>query len=268
MYSKNNLYKTYIKNISEKQFSSTLPDVTKRRTLELINTAINCCEDWDLALDIGGGNGHYSASLVDKFKEIRLVEPTQHDEHTTLTQTHKNYTVIHKMIEEVDIQEPVDFIMLCDLFEHIVDIQSFLRKVSSMQQTGGVVYILTPNPLFCGPAIQSEIHNSKIGIYGHERHYFRHEILKLMEENKYTLIHESFEESPIREFTRRIIRGISRRQLTLEQSTIYKKYISRIIVTLLSPLWYTIGKITYASELRCKNDCEHSKSSVYIFKKI
>lgn len=70
MYTKNNIYPTYIRNLNEKEYSSDIPDITKKRTLHILNTAINCCEDWETALDIGGGNGHYSLSLTEKFKKI------------------------------------------------------------------------------------------------------------------------------------------------------------------------------------------------------
>ncbi|MBU3668624.1 MAG: class I SAM-dependent methyltransferase [Candidatus Taylorbacteria bacterium] len=267
MYTKNNIFGTYLKNLHEKDFSSDIPDITKKRTLELINVAINCCEDWNTAVDVGGGNGHYSLSLTDKFKNIFLIEPTLHEEHERIQKKHQNYTVIHKLVEETELDSKVDFIMLCDLFEHILHIEEFAQKISDLQDKGGVVYILTPNPLFCGPAIQSEIHNSKIGIYGHERHYFPHEILNIMNPLGYTLIYKAYEELPLRDTVRRVLRGISRRHKKYSMHYLYRKFVGPIFALIFRILSPVIQGLVYQSEYRNRDNQEHAKSVVYIFKK-
>ena len=63
-----------------------------------------------------------------------------------------------KYIEDLKIDNFFDFVMLIDIFEHIEDIKTFIDQVAHLQTTGGVVYIVTPNPLYCGPAVEGEIY--------------------------------------------------------------------------------------------------------------
>ena len=54
-----------------------------------------------------------------------------------------------------------DFVLLMDVFEHISNIESFVGKLATIQKNGGVLYIITPNPIFCGPAEKSELFYTK-----------------------------------------------------------------------------------------------------------
>lgn len=268
MYPEKNLYSTYKKLFDEKDLSSFIPDITKKRTLDLMNTAVNCSESWDYALDIGGGSGHYGLPLIEKFKEVTLIEPDIYEEHAVFDKKFKNFSVIHSMVKDVTLESKVDFILLADVFEHIPGIEGFVSQLSRFQETGGVVYIMTPNPLFCGPAVESILHHSKIGSHGHIRHYFKHEVVNIMKEGGYDLVHFSYEEYASRANARRIIKGISRRDKTFSKFLIYRNFFGPIIRTLLKPYILAIESSVYKREKQNQDNTEDCMSSVFVFKKI
>ena len=172
MYPEKDLYKIYKENIEEKLFSGRIPDVTKKRTLEVMNFAINCCDSWGSSLDVGSGTGHYSIPLLFKFKKSAVVEISKHEEHEYLKNKYSNFEYYNNFIEQIEFKEKFDFVLLADIFEHIIDIDKFIEQVSNLQNEGGVVYILTPNSLFCGPAEQSGIYYIKYKD-GHIKHYLK-----------------------------------------------------------------------------------------------
>lgn len=261
-----NLYELYTGHIEEEDFSSAIPDVTKQRTLESMQVAVRCAEDWNAALDIGGGTGHYSIPLLHIFSKVTLVEPDLLDEHAILEKRYENFTVLHDFIEDAIIPEKQDFILLADIFEHVPDVESFIAKLATLQNSGGVIYILTPNPLCCGPSVRSGISCAISGSHGHIRHYFKHEVEDILTKSGYLLVHHSFEEAPLRTRVRTWIRGISRRDKRWSRNCIYR-FVSPIVHTLLKPLIIFLARVVYQNEYAHRHDAEHSKASVYIFKK-
>lgn len=253
----------------ENQYSSKLPDITNKRTLDLINTAINCSERWEHAIDIGGGCGHYSIPLLHKFHKVTLVEPSNAKEHVFLKSKYSNLSVVNKMIEDFEIKEFADFILLADLFEHIKEIEPFTKKISSMQNKGGVVFIITPNPLFCGPATESEIHFSKVGRFGHVRHYFFHEVDEIMNKVGYKLLFYKYEETPTRKKVRRFIKALSRRDKKFSKFILYKLIVGPVLrFLLILPIFKFLEYYVYNLEKKSSDNIEITYSTVYAYKKI
>jgi SAM-dependent methyltransferase len=266
MFPEKNLYKLYKGYIHEREYSSRIPDITKKRTLEMMNTAVNCAEKWDTALDIGGGSGHYSIPLIHKFRKAVLVELEKHEEQDYLQNKYSNFHFFQAKIEDIKIEDKFDFILLADVFEHIPDVKALAMKLSDLQDKGGVVYILMPNPLFVGPAIESEIYYKRTP-YGHQRHYFPDETEKIMSEAGYKLVHFSYEEGEFRQKIKRIIRGFSRRDKKFSKVRLYDKVIGPILHFLYSPLLIWVELAVYKDEWRKKENCEATRNIGYIFKK-
>lgn len=267
MYPKNNLYKLYKENVYDRYFSTRIPDVTKKRTLEVMNLAVNACSSWNSSLDIGGGSGHYSIPLLHKFKKSVVVEVDKHEEHIYLKNKYPHFEYHNNFVEKVDFKEKFDFILLADIFEHIEDPEVFIEKLSSLQNKDGVIYILTPNPLFCGPAEKSGIYYlDHIG--GHHKHYFPHEIISLLNTYGYTLAYLCYEEGPIRQVMKRILKGFSRRDRRLNDSFfIYRKLLAPIFEILYTPILFLVE--WYVNRVEClnKDNKENTMGATYIFKK-
>lgn len=266
MFPKNNLYKEYKKNYIDLTFSKRIPDVTKKITLENINVAINCCEKWDNFLDIGASTGHYSSALVHKFKKGLLVEVTPPAELALLVGKYKNLSIQTVYIEKLKTSEKFDFIMLIDLFEHIENIGLFVKQVSLLQEKGGVVYILTPNPLYCGPATESEIYYTKFKD-GHRKHYLSIEVTDIMNEAGYQLVRESYEERPLRNKVRQILNGLARRDTLWNKNLLYK--IARFIfLYLLLAVVSLLEFIVYHNESKSRAERIGTRAMSLIYKKM
>jgi SAM-dependent methyltransferase len=266
MFPEKNLYTLYKRYIHEQDYSHRIPDITKKRTLEMMNTAVNCAEKWDTALDIGGGSGHYSIPLIHKFRTATLVELEKHEEQDYLLKRYSNFQFFQGKIEDVSVEGIFDFILLADVFEHIPDIQALAQKLASLQDTGGVVYILMPNPLLVGPAREAEIYYERTP-YGHQRHYFPDETERIMKEAGYRLVHLSYEEGAFRQKMKRIIRGFSRRDKKFSRIKFYDKVIGPVLAVLYSPLLLWAESATYKDEWRNRENCEATRNIGYIFKK-
>ncbi len=268
MYPKNDLYEVYKNNFDDAISLHRPVDVTKKRTLEVMNLAINCCEHWGASLDVGGGTGHYTIPLLHKFKKSVVVEVQNLPDHEFLKNKYSNFEYYNDFIENIDFKEKFDFILLVDIFEHIVDVNSFIKQVSELQNKGGVVYILTPNPLFCGPAEQSDIYYTRHE-NGHQKHYLADEIIKIMKGCDYEIIYTSYEESLLRQFPREKIQSISRNDKVLsERFYIYRKVISPVVNFVCSLLSPFVESYTYKSEIKHKDNKENTRAVAYIFKKI
>ncbi len=266
MYPKNDLYQIYKKHLHVSRFSDVLQDVTKKITLEHMNYAINVADKWDHCMDIGGGTGHYLAPLATKFKKATLVEVEDLPEHKQLTKDFTNISIFHEYIEKYQNPEKVDFILLADLFEHIPDIKSFVEKMSSLQNVGGVVYMITPNSLTCGPAPESGLYHTRHP-NGHIKQYTGVEIIKLMEAAGYDLIAHLYEETPLRQRTKHFIYALSRRDKKMSNFLIYHA-IRPLLLIFALVIFKVLEKMTYASEKRNRHNPLNTLAQDLIFKKI
>lgn len=266
MYPKNNLYELYKKFFYNVEYSELVPDITKKRTLDVMNLAVNCCDSWNTALDIGGGGGHYAIPLLHKFKKVVLVDMFPFKEHAVLKNTYAHFEYHNSKIEDIDFKETFDYIFLSDIFEHIHDIQSFVQKISSLQNAHGVVYMLTPNQLYCGPAEKSGIHHT-LHDGGHFRHYLPHEIQSLMKTYGYELVYQCYEEGELRQTIKRIVKGISRRDKKMSHYSFYAHIVGPIIHLILKPALLLLEYVVNGIEVANKNNSEKTMATVYIFKK-
>lgn len=268
MYPKNNLYWYYEKYNQTSWLSNRLPDFTKRYTIDGMNKAINCCEKWNSFLDVGAGSGHYSIPLLYKFNKGTAIEPGKSSDLQILTKLYRKYSWHHGTFQTFKSIEKVDFILLSDVFEHLPErsIRTFIKRMSKIQSQGGVVYILTPNPLFCGPAEKSALYY-RILPYGHHKHYLREEIEKLFAKSGYRLVHADFEEGWWRRYFKIIL---------LRASIYDKKWVSNHVYRLMShPLilvirWmlFVISLFIYQTEKNNRYNSDNAMSASYIFKKI
>lgn len=265
MYPKHDLYNKYRKNNFFDHFSGGMPDVTLRATLENLNLAINVSEKWDSCLDIGGGSGHYAAALAQTFSEVTLVELTEHTEHTKLSEVHQNVNVEYVYIEEYKTDKTFDFILLADLFEHIPNIKSFISTISSLQTVGGAVYIMTPNPVHCGPASESGLYHTR-HTHGHIKHYTQNEICALMATAGYELELALFEEAPARQKIKAFIYAVSRRDKKWSKHFIYRM-IQPFVHVCVGPIFAFLDKRAHASEMLHRHNALTTITQDLVFKK-
>src|SRR5260221_371549 len=59
-YPANDLYKFYTRYAVDTWLSPRIKDHTLRRSISLLNRAMNCCETWNTFLDVGAGSGRIS----------------------------------------------------------------------------------------------------------------------------------------------------------------------------------------------------------------
>ncbi len=266
MYPKHDLYEKYKSKAKIDRFSSSLPNVTSYSTLQNINYAINLCEKWDHCTDIGGGSGHYLSALVEKFKKGTLVEVEKLPEHSLLESKASNIKIIHSFIEDYQTSEKTDFILLADIFEHIPDIKKFVSKISTMQNTGGVIYIMTPNPVYCGPAPESGLYYTRHP-NGHIKHYTTNEICDHMKNSGYRLELSFYEETELRQKIKWYIFGVSRYDKSLRNNFLYQ--IIRPLVLLINyPIFYFLGKISHWSETKNRHNELTAMTQNLVFKKV
>ncbi|MFA6158116.1 MAG: class I SAM-dependent methyltransferase [Candidatus Paceibacterota bacterium] len=266
MYPEHALYERYKETHLDRTSSDTFPDVTKRVTLENMNYAINLCEAWDFFLDIGGGSGHYAAGLAGMFKRGSVIEIDAHPEQQDLVRLRPNVSVVNKFIEECEGTEKADFILLADIFEHIKDVRSFASHLARLQSKGAIVYIMTPNPFFCGPVAESGLHHT-LHPNGHISHYTRQEISSVMEEAGYELIFNLYEEGPFRQKAKRVIKGISKRDKKWHTAIAYR--IARpLLLAAALPLQSLLARLTYRSEKELRKDEFSTMTQDLAFKKM
>jgi predicted TPR repeat methyltransferase len=266
MYPELNLYEHYKERSFDVLFSKDLPDVTKRITLEHMNFAVNFCEAWDSFLDIGGGSGHYSTALSAIFKKGAVVDISHFKEHEDLVKRYPNIEVVHKPVEEFTKTERVDFILLADLFEHIEKIEPFVKKLAGFQDKGGVIYIMTPNPAKCGPAPESGIYHTR-HTFGHQKHYAKQEIEKIMAKEGYSLVGMFYEEGGVRQFAKRIVKGLSRRDKNWGNHILYK-ILRPLILPVMKLASFVLGIASYYGERNISRPELNAPTQDLVFKKI
>jgi SAM-dependent methyltransferase len=265
MYPERSLYRHYKERLIDHSASPAFPDFTKRVTLENMNHAMNLCESWDFFLDIGGGSGHYAAGLSAMFKKGEVIEVEDPPEHKELVGKYPNLGVTRDLIESYKGNQKADFILLADVFEHIRDIRPFVAQISALQDKDAVVYIMTPNPVFCGPVTESGLHHSRKQ-HGHIKHYTTGEICSIMAENGYELQFLIREEAPLRQTVKRWRSAASRRDVAWRGNVAYR-FIRVPLITILTPIMFLAEKIVYSSEVRARDDQFRTMTQNLAFKK-
>lgn len=103
-------------------------------------------------LDVGSGQGHITLALAGRCRRVVGIEPSLALfeqavgllRETTMT----NLQFRRAGVEEIDDIEAFDLIVLDNVFEHLQDQQSALRRLRQALRPGGAIYILTPNKLW------------------------------------------------------------------------------------------------------------------------
>ncbi|MCX6712938.1 MAG: methyltransferase domain-containing protein [Candidatus Vogelbacteria bacterium] len=268
---KNDLYRRYKKN-KDGLLSRSLPDVTKKYTLKIMNGAINCCEKWDNFLDVGASTGHYSAPLLEIFRSGTAVEVSPNPDLEKLGQEKNNLTIRHDYIENIHLSEKFDFIMLADLFEHIPlkNVNGLMEKLGNCQESGGIIYLLTPNPLFCGPAAESGIYYLRNGMdqngHGHHKHYLKSDLVQIFSDYGYDPVFFSYETGKLRVFFRRYLFGLSIRNRNYSKYFLYR-VISPIIVLPFKIVFKLIEIIVYRNEVNNRFNDLDTRALAIIFRK-
>lgn len=266
MYPKIDLYKIYLGSLVTSQFSTVLPDVTKKHTLENINYAINVTDKWDVCMDVGGGSGHYLAAIASKFKKAILIEVQKLPEQEIYRKKIENIEVVNSYIEEYNSKQKVDFILLADLYEHIPEIENFIIQLSSLQENGGVIYIMTPNPIYCGPAPESGLYYTRHP-NGHIKQYTTYEITKLMNKYGYQLILKLNEEAPFRQRAKHFIFAISKRDEKWRKQ-FWFQIIRPLFLLFALPVLKILEYLTYKSEIKYRYNELVTMTQDLVFKKV
>ena len=263
MFPKLTLYKHYL---AEQHRKSPFPDVTGKTTLERMNYAANLCDEWDNFIDIGAGNGHYATALSHLFKRGTMIEVDHLKEHDSIRNVNKNITIFNDIFERYEVgTDKFNFVLLADIFEHITNIDTFTDKLSKMQPVDGVVYIMTPNPIFCGPAAESAIYFKKY-TYGHIKHYTKNELVTIMNKKGYELIFHLYEETNFRQKAK-ITQTI---EDIYQRGSAWKKHLlfNPLALPLLKFSYKILEIITYAVEKKYSQDPFSTMTQDFAFKKV
>lgn len=267
-YPKNNLSKYFYSHGSFRWFSPRLPDFTNKWTVDYMNFAINICEKWNTFLDIGAGDGRYSRTLAPKFKKGYAVESTSNDNFASIHSDFPNVTCVTKYIQHTSIKEKIDFVLLADVFEHIPlkDIQSFVKKINSMQSTGGVVYILTPNAIRCAPAFLSGIYHTRLPD-GHYKHYLKQEIDEQFEKYGYIPVLARYEDANLRLIVKSSLMLVSNLDKRMARSA-FTRAITSPFILIVGLFFKILTVLVTIDEGLHVNDVFNTQTLVVVYKKI
>lgn len=272
MYVNNKMNDNYInlinKEIIDINLSKRLPDHFEKYKMDILDKGINICDKWDNFLDVGANNGRYSYLLLEKgFKSGVAVEVSENKSLKELGEKYSNLNITNKLIQDFITEEKFDFILLSDVFEHIPlsDLNEFLQKLSDLQNDNGVIYILTPNSIVCGPAEKSDIYYTKHQ-HGHHKHYTKKEIELLLKQYNYNLIFHTYEENKLKASLRNIFLRFSAKDKVLMKSKIYS-LLSLPLIFILNMLFKSVAYFVYINEKKNHNCALDSVSQILVFKK-
>lgn len=264
MYPSLELYKHYLKHSCA---GKSLPDLTHKLTMNRINQATNLCDIRNNFIDIGAGNGYNAIALSHIFNKGTIVEVEMEAQNKERASKFNNVTIFGDLIEKYDSgEEKFDFVLLADIFEHIPDINSFIDKIAKIQTENGVVYMMTPNPIFCGPAPESNL--SVIYKHqGHIKHYTSQEIINIMKKRGYELIFHFYEESHLRREMKNVLKGIERRDNRWRTRPLYKIF-RPILMPFILLFFKTVEYFVHKNEIKNSRNPFSTITQDLAFKKI
>jgi 2-polyprenyl-3-methyl-5-hydroxy-6-metoxy-1,4-benzoquinol methylase len=267
LYPARSLYQRYLRNSFSHDFSTAIPDVAKRITLEHMENALYFAEAWDSFLDIGGGSGHYSMALASLFRKGTIVELADFPEHALLANKFPNLSLFSQPIEKYEGGGKFDFILLADIYEHIPNVHAFVQKIAGLQNYGGVIYVMTPNPVVCGPAPESGIHHTRHE-FGHIKHYTHQEVSNSFKKYGYEPVMLAYEEGPFRQEVKRIVKGLSRRDQSWRNRVWYRYFLRPFFLAASLTLSKILGMLVYAAERRNNTNEFYGMTECLTYKKI
>lgn len=267
-YPNNDLYKQYNKYNIYSWLSPRIRDHSARRSMDLLNLAINTCERWGSFLDIGAGSGRVSIPLLRKFKNGHAVEVCSSDELSKVGQVYGNFKVHIGMLQKLKLKEKINFVAMFDVFEHIPvgDVHDVLKNISAFQELGGVIFVLTPNAVNCGPAEESGIYYKRHK-YGHHKQYTRVELESIFQKHKYTLVFTSYLDTHESLLLRKICLFLSITDKKLLSIPGYG-LLTLPFVFILNTVLRFFGILANQTEKRAKSDEFATRSIVMVFKKL
>src|SRR5258708_699739 len=157
---------------------------------------------------------------------------------------------------------------MVDVFEHIPvkDVPGFVKKIDQMQTKGGVVYILTPNAVHCGPASQSGLHHTRLP-FGHHKQYVQQEIEFLFSKYGYKTIFCAYEDSLTRLLVKHFIMAVSIIDNRLSQNVVYR-ILSSPLVFILNIFFYVTSMFACWVDIRHQEDIYGTRTMVLVLKKL
>lgn len=125
-----------------KQQNGMSPIFTKRMALESIKNAHAANRSWTAA-DVGGGWGELSIAIAPLFEKVYLLDfsPPQEDSLPTNVKTKQVDLNLEWPLED----NSVDFVLSCEVIEHVENPRHFLREMKRVARPGGYIFITTPN---------------------------------------------------------------------------------------------------------------------------
>lgn len=263
------LAKNYFKAApSSEWFSHRVQDLTLTNTNTYINHALNMCEKNDTFLDFGAGNGRYSIALLSIFERGYGIEIVENAYLKKIAEKSSKFKALFGENAVKDIKEKIDFIQLIDVIEHIEPdkLDKLLNSFSRLQNKGGVIFILTPNPLRCGVAPRSGIYYKKFP-FGHHKHYLAQELVHIFSDHGYTRIFEVYEDFQLKLFLRKMVLFVSGLDKKLQRITFYE-LLSLPVIWLFNTLLYLVSRPVMAWEYAHRSDYLRSRTEILAFKKI
>lgn len=266
-YPKNDLYDFYRRYAVDTWLSPRIQEHTIRRSLDILNRAINVCPKWGTFLDIGAGSGRYSVVLAQKFSHGYAIEIAKNADLVSVAKKHLNISVLFTSLQRMKIAEKIDCILLADVYEHIPlpDVSASVRKMSRLQEKGGVVYVITPNPITCGPAPESGIYHTRHR-FGHQQHYTKREIETEFAACGYVPVFSCYEDSSVRLAVKLLFIGVSFLDKKLQAWPLVWT-LTAPIAWCIDSLFMVIGLLVYPFEIWHQFDMFNTRSLVIVFKK-
>jgi hypothetical protein len=219
-------------------------------------------------MDIGAGDGRYSVPLLYKFKKGYAIEVEKSPGLAEVSRLYPNLHYSKELIQKTRIKEKIDFVLMVDVFEHIPvkDVPGFVKKIDQMQAKGGVVYILTPNAVHCGPASQSGLHHTRLP-FGHHKQYVRQEIEQVFSRYRYETIFCAYEDSHARLLVKHFIMIVSMIDNKLSKNTVYRTLSAPMVFAL--DLFFHVVSFFVCWVDRChQDDVYETRSMVLVLKKL
>lgn len=100
------------------------------------------------ALEVGSGSGFGAYRLSESAKKIVAIDKDfKSIEKSKKYYKRKNLTFLPFTIENFQLKENFEIIIVLQVIEHIIDVNSFIKKIISFMKRGGILIMSTPNSL-------------------------------------------------------------------------------------------------------------------------
>jgi 2-polyprenyl-3-methyl-5-hydroxy-6-metoxy-1,4-benzoquinol methylase len=202
------LYRKYITSFKrgdfETGFSGRIPDYGIKFWLNNLEKALGDSRKQTF-LDIGAGQGRLSVLLAKSgfMHGFALEVDVDKTKWQKILQKNENLELLEGFLQEnihkIPQDNPVDFVMLAEVFEHIPpkDVEPFIDALSQILCVGGKIFLTTPNFVVQGPAEKSKCWH-QIQPYGHQKHYSLKELINIFEQKNFKVEWYNFESGKLK----------------------------------------------------------------------